>query len=77
MTRKPTTRSHGEGSIYRSDFKLRRGSCPHRTVSLELVQLGPATFHRLRNLERTPGQRDPWVAEVEDFILGPEPRSAI
>lgn len=23
MTRKPTTRSHGEGSIYRSDFKLR------------------------------------------------------
>lgn len=40
-------------------------------MSLELVQLGPATFHRLRELDRTPGQPDRWVAEVEDFILGP------
>lgn len=39
-------------------------------MSLELVQLGPTTFHRLRELARTPGQPDPWVVEVEDFILG-------
>jgi len=40
-------------------------------VSLELVELGPATLHRLHELERTPGEPDPWVSEVEDFILGP------
>ncbi len=40
-------------------------------MSLALVELAPASFHRLRELERTPGEPDPWVSEVEDFIFGP------
>lgn len=40
-------------------------------MRLELVALGPATLHRLQELERTPGEPDPWVSEVEDFNFGP------
>lgn len=38
-------------------------------MTLELIELGPATLHRTRELERTPGKREPWVSEVEDFFF--------
>lgn len=40
-------------------------------MNLELVTLSAANFHRLYELEPTPGVPDPWVSEVEDFIFGP------